>query len=463
MTATDCKKVLDHIYDMIYVTDDSGNVLYVNDACERNYGIGADRVIGRDSRDLAQKGYFKPITGPIVRKHKKVVTIEEKTSTGKSLVSTAVPIFDDHGALELVVWTCRDMNTLGKVKHDFRETNILLAKMAEEIKELRSRELKIPGYVAVSDRMQELITYVHKLGRVDSNILIRGESGTGKNLLAKYIHKVNRGSALPFITINCSAIPEALFESELFGYVKGSFTGADTKDKIGLLDLANGGTLFLDEIAEIPVLLQAKLLSVIQEHQFSPVGGRKKKQINCRIIAATNRDLDEMVQSGQFRKDLLYRLNVVELEVPPLRSRRADIVPLLYQYIEQYDKKYNTFHELSDAGIRLLTGYDWPGNVRELEHVAERLVIGVEEKLIQAEHVHNSIKNINAVHSPAGNPEKEAAGVSDLNQAVDQFKAGIIVEAYRKTGSTYGVSRALNISQSTAFRLVRKYCGAPPG
>jgi PAS domain S-box-containing protein len=456
----DFKTILDNVYDQIYVTDAKGMVLYVNKATERNYGVKPEEFIGKDSLDISSRGYYTPVTGPIVRRDKKIETFEEKTVLGKTLVVTAVPVFDKNGNIDMVVWNGRDMMSLGKMAYDFEETKALLEKMQEEIKELRSRELETPDFVAVSDEMQNLVAYIHRLGKIDnfdSNILIRGESGTGKNILAKYIHRTTKANDLPFITINCSAIPDVLFEAELFGYVKGAFTGADSRGKIGLLDLANGGTLFLDEITEIPTKLQAKLLSVIQEHQFSPIGGRIKKALNCHIIAATNRDLDIMVKNGGFREDLLYRLNVIDIEVPPIRKRKSDIIPLLYSFLTKYGKKYNIFHEFTDESIDFLVNYDWPGNVREMEHVVERLFIGVESKLIQPSHVLSCLTRTNPNGIDGFHNPEDAPAYVDLNLELDKLRKALVEKACQSQGTTYGVAKALNISQSTAFRLIKKY------
>ncbi len=456
----DYKKIMDHIYDQIYVTNAKGKVLYVNHATEKNYGVKPEKFIGQNSKVLVDKGYYTPLTGPLVRKDKEIISFEEKTVLGKTLVCTAVPLLDESGAIEFVIYSSRDINALGRITHDFDHTRELLTKMKEEIKELRSRDLRMPDFIAVSNEMQDLLTYISKLGKINnlnSNIFINGESGTGKSLIAKYIHLVTKSQDKPFITINCSTIPDVLFESELFGYEKGTFTGGNKNGKIGLLDLADNGTLFMDEVGEIPFAMQAKLLSVIQEHQYSPVGGRGKKKLNSHIIAATNRDLNKMVEQGEFRKDLFYRLNVIQINVPPLRKRKKDIIPMLYNFLKKFGKKYNFFHELTNESINILVNYNWPGNVRELEHVVERLVIGVDGKLIHPRHVFNSIKNINTAESiPTGKTESLTMPV-DLNVVVDRLKKEMVEAAYGSHQTTYGVAKALNISQPTAFRLIQKY------
>ncbi|MDP4161262.1 MAG: sigma 54-interacting transcriptional regulator, partial [Bacillota bacterium] len=298
--------------------------------------------------------------------------------------------------------------------------------------------------------------------------LITGQSGTGKNVLAKEIHKLSKRKVGPFISINCAAIPEQLLESELFGYRRGAFTGAEKSGKVGLVELANNGTLFLDEIGEIPISIQAKLLQLIQEHTFIPVGGNEQQHVNIRIIAATNRDLPKFIEEGKFREDLYYRLNVIEIEIPALKERNDDIVPLLYYFLNIYDARYNLSHDFTQESLDILNNYDWPGNIRELEHLIERLVITVQDTYILPRHLPQKVfkddvqQMIKEEALPMAEPEKQVlSSVSTIpspqKKSFKETEINMILQLYKKLKSSYKVAEELGVSQSKVTRVVRKY------
>lgn len=236
--------------------------------------------------------------------------------------------------------------------------------------------------------IQRTIQLARKVCSVKSTVLILGESGVGKEVFAKAIHEASEAAKAPFISINCGAIPEALFESELFGYERGAFSGANSKGKKGKIELAQGGTLFLDEIGEMPLDMQVKLLRVLQERKYYRVGGEKEINIDFRIIAATNRDLQEEMRKGTFREDLYYRLNVVSLQIPPLRERREDIIELTYSFLNDFSINYNRpIRDLPSSIMHELLHYNWPGNIRELRNVVERLVVFATDGIIKQEYL----------------------------------------------------------------------------
>jgi len=243
------------------------------------------------------------------------------------------------------------------------------------------------GIIAKSKKMKELFRDIDIVSKSDSTILIEGESGTGKELVARAIHNLSRRKDNPFIPINCSAIPSELFENELFGHEKGSFTGA-VSSEIGKIELADEGTLFLDEIGEMPQLIQAKLLRVLQEKEFFKIGGTKLLKMKCRVISATNKNLEKMVEEGKFREDLFYRINVVLLKIPPLRERKEDIPLLVEHFLEKFSFQNNKeIHQIDDLAMEKLLDYDFPGNVRELENAIERAVVMCTGDKIKAEHL----------------------------------------------------------------------------
>jgi transcriptional regulator with PAS, ATPase and Fis domain len=235
--------------------------------------------------------------------------------------------------------------------------------------------LKSTGFIAKSQKMKRIEHLANIMSKVDSTVLLSGESGVGKGVISKYIHNQSCRCDGPFIKIDCSAIPENLFESEVFGYEKGAFTGAERSGKIGLLELANGGTVFLDEIGDMPIHMQPKILRAIQDREIIRVGGKDVIPVSVRFIAATNRDLKQMVDAREFREDLYYRLNVVPILIPPLRERKEDIIPLIQDITKKINERYGICKTFNNKEIEMMLNYDWPGNIRELENIIERIMV----------------------------------------------------------------------------------------
>lgn len=447
------KKILDNSHDEIYVTNSEGIVLYVNNACEKHYGVKASDIIGKNSQEISNKKLWGPRLSPIVLKRKRSFTLEQKTCTGKTLLTTATPIWNEEGNIELVIENSRDITETEGIKYELEKSRKLLKRYKLQVEELRKKELSTPDFICNSKKMQKLLELAQRVAAVDATVLLLGESGTGKGIMAKYIHSGSSRQNGPFIPINCASIPSELMEAELFGYEKGSFTGASDKGKIGLIELASGGTLFLDEIGELPMRMQAKLLQVLHENQYFKVGGREVQQVNCRIIAATNRSLPEMVENGEFREDLYYRLNVFEIEIPPLRERSEEIIPLVNHFLNKYNNKYKASHSISQQCLDAMVQYPWPGNVRELENTVERLVVIVPDTVIDEEHLPKVFFQTQESKSLLQFPQPVP-----LQEAINQVEKNLIKKAYKELGSSYEVAKVLKTSQSKASRLIRKYC-----
>ena len=276
-------------------------------------------------------------------------------------------------------------------------------------------------------------------------------------MFARAIHNRSKRKNKPFIEINASAIPESIFEAEVFGYEAGAFTGASKDGKIGLIELADQGTLFFDEIAEIPLDLQVKLLKVLEEKKITRVGGTKSIEVDFRLIVATNRDLEKMVQEGKFRKDLYYRLNVVPLTIPPLRERKEDIYELAQYFLDTYNKKYGFEKVFHPQTLELFQKYDWPGNVRELENLVERLIVTTEGKVIHPEQLpmHNFLENMN--DDASWNIEMFEENGLKLKEVIEEVEKKWLQRAYRQYKTTYEMAEALGISQATVVRKLKKY------
>ena len=322
-------------------------------------------------------------------------------------------------------------------------------------RELR-RESDLSKFIGVSDAVREIKQLVRKIAPTDSTVLITGESGTGKELIARAIHQLSPRADGPFITINCAAIPETLLESELFGYVRGAFTGATT-NKEGLFRAAHGGTFFMDEVGEISPEIQAKLLRMLETHQIIPLGATKPVEVDVRLIAATNKDLARMVDEGKFRRDLFYRLNVIHIHIPPLRERPEDIIPIAEHYVQVIaDRMGRPAPKLSREAMQLLQGARWEGNVRELENVLERAMIMCDGDEILPEHLPDYIRN---APQTAAVPEK-VAGEQVLGRVLplDEIEKAYILWAILQCGGNKSeAAKKLGIDLSTLYRKIERY------
>ncbi|MFP3512199.1 sigma 54-interacting transcriptional regulator, partial [Peribacillus sp. SIMBA_075] len=316
----------------------------------------------------------------------------------------------------------------------------------------QSKETEDPfaSIITNNEKMKYVLKFAKKVAAANSTILILGESGTGKSVLAQYVHENSSRKNGPFLTINCAAIPAELMESELFGYTPGAFTNANRSGKKGLLESVNGGTVFLDEIGDMPLPLQAKMLQVIQEKKFIPIGGNKEKKVDIRIIAATNKDLNEMVKNKTFREDLYYRLNVVDIKMLPLRERKEDISPLTYYFLYKFNRNYEMNKLISEDCLKWLTHYSWPGNVRQLENLIERLVI-TSDDVIGIDDLPEGIYNHSQLNIGKNAP-------TSLNEAIELAKKEMVLTSYKLNRSSRRVAKDLQISQTHAAKLIREYC-----
>ncbi|PBH11521.1 AAA family ATPase [Clostridioides difficile] len=446
-------------------------MIYCNKAFEENYGLKKEDILGKNVSFLEDSGYSTKSPIPIVLKTKTKFSLEQDTQTGKKLIITATPIFDENGNLEFTVENCRDITELNNIKNKLEDTKKQVKKYKSEVETLYRTALRIEDTVIMDGIvMRPIINTVNHVSKTDVSVLLLGESGTGKSSLARYIHHNSNRSNGPFITINCATISPQLLESELFGYTSGAFTGASTKGKVGLVELANGGTLFLDEIGDIPQNLQAKFLQLIQDRTFTPVGRLKNKKVDIRIISATNVDLVSKVKEKKFREDLYYRLNVIEIKLPPLRERRDNLVEIIKYYFNRYSSDFNLNKTISKEAMDAIANYRFPGNIRELQNIIQKILLTCTDNHITIDDLPNILtKNIhitnngNKTHISQINKviisDSKSTNYKNKNfdTLIKEYEKNIILDAYEKFGSSYKVAKHLEISQSKANRLIRKY------
>ncbi len=450
----DLYAIINFSSDEIYVTDGEGKTLLVNTAFEENSGISRDEVIGKTVLELEQEGVFKPSVTRLVLAQKKQVSILQSYSNQTRVLVTGTPVFGKDGEIYRVITNARDTAKLSRLKAQLNEIEALKDRYYQELLDLRGDSVETGHIIANSKSMRTMLNTAQKMAEVDSTVLLLGETGVGKSLLARYIHDNSKNNKHPFIIINCGAIPDNLLESELFGYEGGAFTGASQKGKMGKMELANRGTLFLDEIGELPLALQVKLLNVIEEGTVTRVGGTNEIDLNVRFIAATNRDLAEGVKAGAFREDLFFRLSVLPLEIPPLRQRKEDIIPLAQRFLEKFNRKYLKAKLLDETTYELLEHYAWPGNVRELENLIERLVIVVNEETIESFHLPETIKM--TFFEGRGSIERKEES-KPLKDILCEVEKGVLVRLYREYGNSYKLASLLKVNQSTISRKLKKY------
>lgn len=440
--------ILDSITDAVFIDDKDGICIWCNKSCEELYNISIDDVRGRHVNELERLGIFSPsVTKRVLEEHREITIIHENRH-GKKLLTTGMPIIDDDGNIMKVITTSRDITrlTVSNDSIDITPTPLINVNDIEDF----DMVLDEKEIVAESLTMQNVMSLTKKLATVNSTVLITGESGVGKGLIARLLHEEGNRSSGPFVTVNCGAIPENLIESELFGYVPGAFTGSRAEGKRGLFEAAQNGTIFLDEISELPLNLQVNLLRVIQEREITPVGGVESIPINVRIVSATNKSLRELVRQGKFREDLFYRLNVVPINVPPLRDRPEDLLPLIHSNLVKCNERLNENKAISPEALTILFRYPWPGNIRELQNIIERLTITTNGDLItednlpiflRQEAITNANTNVNL----------------SLAEAMEKAEKTILEKALADYGSTRAMAKALQVSQPTIVRKLHRY------
>ncbi|MBH8599273.1 sigma 54-interacting transcriptional regulator [Thermoactinomyces sp. CICC 10521] len=436
-------EIIEWIPDGVYVTDGSGVTLLVNSAYEKLAGARREELIGRHMTDLIKKGYINNSVTLLVIEHKRAMSLMQNLRNGKEVIITGNPVFAESGEIQLVVTSVRDITRLNRITEELEKV--------VGLSELNRHQyhLTMDGdttFVSESKCMKEIVGKVKQVAPYPTNVLLLGPSGVGKEVVANLIHHLSDRRNKPFIKVNCAAIPETLLESELFGYEPGAFTGARKGGKKGLFELADGGTILLDEIGEMPLALQTKLLRVLQDPQVYRIGGVQARPVNVRVISATNQDLRSLVKEGRFRQDLFYRLQVVEISIPPLSERPEDVPALIDYYFMSYSRKYRVQKRLSRDAKEQLCRYHWPGNVREIKNLMENLIVSVPSLVIELHHLPAHIQNTQLANNPL-----------TLKERVERYEQQLVLATIQSQPSLRQAAKVLGIDHSTLIKKLQRW------
>lgn len=500
----DFKRVVDGLDDSLLITDNTGKCIYVNPAYSKNTSIQPKEILGKVVMDEYGPGklFSHGAVGDVIKTGKVTFCLCKTSKNDIPLTGYIIgtPLFDNQGNLQQVIALSRPIVQLKGLRNDFAAFVSELNQIQKQLSPTTTdaKEQLSPPMIGKETTMAPIWSLIHHIAPTDATVLITGESGTGKEVLADEIFRNSNRKNERFVKLNCASIPAQLFESELFGYEKGAFSGANAKGKPGLFELANHGTLLLDEIGDMPLDLQVKLLRAIQTKEITRIGGIKPIHLDVRIIAATNCNLKAKVADGTFRQDLFYRLNVVPIKIPPLRERKDDIEALCDFFIRKFSEKYHSSFSLTELQLDYLRSYNWPGNIRELENIMEYLVIcssgvgavnnemitnllGISNEIVEnpmSASATETAASLTEISSPSANlsvaepqppvAELQTSGNSDTAQntptanidfatAVEQYEKKLIEEALQHSKNLREAGKLLNVNASTVSRKIKQY------
>ncbi len=500
----DFKRVVDGLDDSLLITDNTGKCIYVNPAYSKNTSIQPKEILGKVVMDEYGPGklFSHGAVGDVIKTGKVTFCLCKTSKNDIPLTGYIIgtPLFDNQGNLQQVIALSRPIVQLKGLRNDFAAFVSELNQIQKQLSPTTTdaKEQLSPPMIGKETTMAPIWSLIHHIAPTDATVLITGESGTGKEVLADEIFRNSNRKNERFVKLNCASIPAQLFESELFGYEKGAFSGANAKGKPGLFELANHGTLLLDEIGDMPLDLQVKLLRAIQTKEITRIGGIKPIHLDVRIIAATNCNLKAKVADGTFRQDLFYRLNVVPIKIPPLRERKDDIEALCDFFIRKFSEKYHSSFSLTELQLDYLRSYNWPGNIRELENIMEYLVIcssgvgavnnemitnllGISNEIVEnpmSASATETAASLAEISSPSANlsvaepqppvAELQTSGNSDTAQntptanidfttAIEQYEKKLIEEALQHSKNLREAGKLLNVNASTVSRKIKQY------
>jgi transcriptional regulator with PAS, ATPase and Fis domain len=445
------KHILELAYDGIVVVDKNGIITMISDAYRKFLNIGDHvPVIGKHVTQVIANTRMHIVAQTDLSEINQFQEIN-----GHYMMASRIPYYIDGevaGAIGKVVF--RDVSEIKKISEDFEKINSELDSMRSEVKKNHRVKYDLDSIVTQNYKVMNLKFHTKKMARSNSNVLILGESGTGKELFAQAVHSSSERKNMPFVSVNCAAIPDALLEAELFGYEPGAFTGASREGKVGKFEIADRGTIFLDEIADMPLKMQAKILRVIQENEVEKIGSNNSKTIDIRVIAATNKNIYELIENKEFREDLFYRLNVFQINLPPLRDRKNDIMLIAEKFIDSLNYKLQKSIEgFSSQAKSILISYHWPGNVRELKNIVERAYNIIEkERVIQPWHLPAGIRAIN--HQVAETSEPLKVLMEETEKKIIMDRLLHFNGNKTKTAQDLGISRVAFHKKLSKYELV---------
>jgi len=446
--------IIDSSSDGLFVCDGDANVIRVNPASERIHKRPASEMVGRNMRELIPEGFIDRSAALEACMQKETVSLLQNMPNNRKLISIGTPVFDQAGELIRVVVSERDITEIDTLQRELENQEAIRDQYRHQMLEMQQTELEQRKIIARSPNMIKALRQAMRVATADSSVLILGESGVGKGVIADMIHHNSRRADRPLIKINCGAIPESLVEAELFGYEKGAFTGANTGGKPGQFELANEGILFLDEVAELPLSAQVKLLRFLEDGGITRLGATEERKVDVRVLAATHRDLDDMVEKGTFRLDLYYRLNVIPIHVPAVSERKDCLVPLIRHYIDHFSLINNEPRRLSRAAIDALCNYSFPGNVRELMNICERLVVMSETEVIDMVDLPLQVAGSVKTRLPE---EMDWPETVTLQEALETVERNILTKARERYRSQSRIADVLGVNQSTIARKLKRY------
>ncbi len=438
------KLIFDSLYDGILIVDKEGVVRYINPAYTRITKVEEKNIIGRYLSEVRPGSRLTNV----VKDEKMELGAHRKMGDVEYLVNM-VPIYEDGkviGGISLL----NELIDIYKLTEKLNLSKIIIQNLKEHVKTLGNGKYSFDDIITVDEKSIEVKEFAKRIALADSNVLITGESGTGKELYASAIHNFSARKDFPFIPVNCASFEKNLIESELFGYEEGSFTGAKKNGKTGLFQLAQGGTLFLDEIGELEYGLQGKLLRVLQEKSIRKIGGSKEIPIDVRLICATNKNLDQMIEENTFRRDLYYRIAIMPMSIPPLREKKNDIKAIAEKFLSDLSMKYRKEIRLNGNALKVLKEYDWPGNIRELKNIIEFTFSMAEGNEIKAEHLPINMKN-------NINENENILPLSEIVREAEQNYLKKVIEIYGDSvEGKKKAAKALNISLATLYNKLER-------
>ncbi|WP_238528159.1 sigma-54 interaction domain-containing protein [Pseudodesulfovibrio mercurii] len=447
-------QIIETLGEAVSISDPDGIILYSNRRHEELTGIPGDELMGKSVHELVRRGLFDVVLNPGILRSKQPETQVQELASGHKLVLDGHPVFDEKGNVALVITYLRDVTKLSEMREQLMSQQELL-KAYQKMQSLDMTMDDMPTMVQ-SKAMKQLFGQLSIIAETDATVLLLGETGVGKDVFARRLHRLSDRSDKAFIKADCGSMPKNLIETELFGYAPGTFSGGNKGGKIGLIEAASGGTLFLDEIGELPLLMQTKLLRLLQDREIVRVGATTPLKVNVRIVAATNKNLKKEVEAGRFRSDLYYRLKVAVIEIPPLRKRKADILSLARLFLKFFSQKYRRDVTFSQEAENALLNHNWPGNVRELENLVLGCVVTSKKNVIELSDLPFATTAEVRLSAGEGTNGMEVTGKS-MKEILDGVEKSIILRGMERVGNIAKLAKELQLDRTTVFRKLKKY------